>query len=199
MGDSKMKDEDPLVLDARSLRRYAEEYGYISDPLLGDSDPRFPHAGDGIRARGYVLPSELYKIARWKSPRRAELVRLNQAQSVRKLTGRAFTLKDTDPGRAASLLDGLQGIGIRTASAVLAVIDPQRFGVVDYRVWNTLHRWQPDRYPPKSRNYWPVGRFLSCLEAIRELAHVSDLSCREVDMALWQIDRESEGGSKVQC
>jgi adenine-specific DNA glycosylase len=115
------------------------------------------------------------------------------------VTGKALALKKTDPGHAARLLAELKGIGIRTASAVLAVADPQSFGVVDYRVWNTLHRWQPERFPSRSKDYWPVERFLSCLEAIRELARISDLSCREVDMALWQIDREFGKKDKAPC
>jgi len=192
-------DEGPLVLDGETIREYARRYGYASEPLLGDAEPVFPHAGDLIRARGYLLVKELYAIARWKSPRRAELVHHNSSQKIRQVTAKTLALKDTDPGRAVSLLDGLQGIGIPTASAVLTVVDPRNFGIVDVRVWKTLHRWRPDRFSPEHGNYWPVRDFERYLKTIRELARSSGLSCREVDMALWQMDRERSLRSSKPC
>lgn len=178
------------ILDAGALREAAERYDYAGSLLLGDPDPRFPHAGDGIRKRGYVLRDELYQIVRWKSPRRAALVQRNALREVHRLSGKALARKDNDPSQAAGLLTELWGIGIPMASAVLAVVDPQNFGLVDFRAWATLRRWRPDRFPPKHERYWTVKYYLHCLETMRELAEVSGLSCREIDMALWQMDRE---------
>ena len=195
-----MKDgEGPLILDTFTLCRYVQLYDYSGEPLLGDTELGFPHAGDSIRARGYLLPQELYAIARWKSPRRAELIRHNPAQEIHRLTAEALALKDTDPGGAATLLDGLQGIGIPTASAVLTVVDPRNFGIVDVRVWKTLHRWRPNRFSSEHGSYWPVGDFERYLETIRELARANGLSCREVDMALWQMDREKSLRNRKPC
>lgn len=195
-----MKDgASSLMLDTSMLHNYARRYAYSAESLFGDSDPCFPDAGDRIRARGHILPDELYAIARWKSPRRADLVRLNQAQVVREITAEALAVKDAFPCRAASLLDRLWGIGIPTASAVLTVVDPQNFGIVDVRVWKTLHRWQPDRFSEEHGSYWPITDFERYLETIRELARSSNLSCREVDMALWQMDRERTSKKGVLC
>jgi hypothetical protein len=56
-----MKDQQGrVVLDAERLCESAQRYYYYSAPLLGDEDPCFPHAGDGIRARGCVLREEFY-------------------------------------------------------------------------------------------------------------------------------------------
>lgn len=109
---------------------------------------------------------------------------------IEELTGQALALKNTDPGGAARVLTWLKGIGIPTASAVLAVADPKLFGIVDFRVWDVLRRWQPTRFPSKDRGHWPIRYFLRCLVTMRELAQASGLSCREVDMALWQMDKE---------
>jgi thermostable 8-oxoguanine DNA glycosylase len=183
------------ILEAGTLREALRRYDYSGSSLLGDRDPRFPHAGDRIRERGYVLRDELYEIARWKSPRRAGLVHRNSLQGVHRVTGKALARKDRDPGQAGGLLAELWGVGIPTASAVLAVVDPQNFGLVDVRVWATLRRWRPDRFPSKHERYWAVKYYVCCLETMRELAQVSELSCREIDMALWQMDREwSSGG-----
>jgi thermostable 8-oxoguanine DNA glycosylase len=178
------------ILDASTLREAAQRYDYAGSSLLGDTDPRFPHAGDGIRERGYVLREELYQIARWKSPRRAALVHRNDLREVHRLSGKALAQRDRDPARAAGLLTELWGIGIPMASAVLTVVDPQNFGLVDVRAWATLRRWRPDRFPSKHERYWTVKYYVHCLETMRELAQISALSCREIDMALWQMDRE---------
>lgn len=185
------REQAMLDLDSNVLQKYARSYDYSVPPLFDDHDLRFPRAGEVIRARGYVLLDELYQIARWKSQRRAVLVRKNSVQRVRDVTQEALALMATDPGCAVATLDRLHGVGIPTASVVLTVVDPQNFGIVDVRVWDSLRRWQPARFPEKHTSYWSVKHFLCCLEAMRELAQASSLTCREVDMALWQLDKES--------
>jgi hypothetical protein len=98
------------ILEAGTLREALRRYDYSGSSLLGDRDPRFPHAGDRIRERGYVLRDELYEIARWKSPRRAGLVHRNSLQGVHRVTGKALARKDRDPGRAGGLVPGGTGL-----------------------------------------------------------------------------------------
>ena len=190
---------ETLSLDAHLLREAAQRYYYPGGPILGDSDPRFPHAGSSLQKRGYALLDELHAIARWKSPRSADLILLNEAEAVKVVTGEAFAIRDREPGRAACRLTEVYGIGIPTASTVLTVFDPGQFGIVDFRVWNTLRLWRPDRFPAKSEGYWPIKHFICCLEAMRELARDSGLSCREIDMALWQMDRERSQRGESLC
>jgi len=184
--------QKPLVISAQILRLHAQRYYYSSEPLLGDSDPRFPHAGDGIRARGYVRRDELRGIAQWKSPRRAELVEDNPNDVVEKVTGLALNLRTAYPDYAVNLLTILKGVRVPTASAVLAVADPYHFGIIDVRAWRTLSQWQPERFPWKESSAFSDKEFVRYLKTIRELARSSGLSCREVDMALWQMAGESQ-------
>ena len=191
-------DRRPLAISAHTLRLHAQYgYNYSDESLLGDSDPRFPHAGDEIRARGYVRRDELRSIAQWKSPRRAELVEDNPNEVVEKVTGLALDLKRIYPGYAVNLLTILRGIGLPTASAVLAVADPHNFGIIDIRAWQTLSQWRSERFPWKEYSAFSVKEFICYLKTIRELARASGLSCREVDMALWQMagGKKRAGGS----
>jgi len=176
-----------LDLRASLLRQRAQEYDYGVQVLLGDRDPRFPHAGDGIRVQGYVRAHELYEIARWKSPRRAGLVRENPPHVVEEVTGLALSLKDDHPDYAADLLTVLRGVSLPTASTVLTVVDPQHFGIIDIRAWNSLSRWRPSEFPRKRQGAFSLKEFVRYLGTIRALAQESGLSCREVDMALWQM------------
>ena len=183
-----------MKLDPAKLRLHAR--GYDNDTrghsLLGDDDPRFPRAGDEIRARGYTRRPELYEIARWKSPRRANLVNENPDLVVHEVTEVAITLMDCTPGYAVNVLTVLKGIGIPTASAVLAVVDPKNFGIIDIRAWRTLSQWCPNHFHWKDSSSFSAKDYLCYLKAIRELAEASKLSCREVDMALWHIGAGEE-------
>lgn len=178
------------TLDAHLLRQYVSRYDYGVGIHLGDSDPRFPCAGDRIRARGYIRDDELYEIARWKSPRRADLVWENPPNVVEGVTGLALSLKDEHPDYAADLLTVLRGVSLPTASTVLTVVDPQHFGIIDIRAWNSLTRWRPEKFPAKMQSAFTLKEFIRYLETIRVLAQKSGLSCREVDMALWQMGGE---------
>jgi hypothetical protein len=181
-----------LALDVDLLCQRARQYqyNYGTWTLLGDNDPRFLHTGDEIRARGFVRADELYEIARWKSPRRAGLVRENPSHIVEKVTRLALSLKDEHPAYAAHLLTVLRGIGLPTASTVLTVADPQHFGIIDIRAWTALNRWRPEVFSKKEQGTFSRGEFMRYLTTIRALAQESGLSCREVDMALWQKGEE---------
>jgi hypothetical protein len=180
--------EERPVVSTHTLQQYARLYAQdYTLSLLGDDEPRLPHAGDGIRARGYLRRQELDEIARWKSPRRAGLVQHNPEHVVEEVTRLALALKDTDPRRAIHLLTVLDGVQVPTASAVLTVADPQDFGIIDIRAWRALSSWQPDRFPWKEASSFSIEEFLRYLETVRDLAQNSGLSCREVDMALWRM------------
>jgi hypothetical protein len=188
--------EERSIVSARMLQQcgwqHAQDYSRNNLSLLDDDDPLFPHAGENIRERGFVLSDELYRIARWKSRRRADLVKANPDHVIEKVTKLALALKDTDPGYAVDLLTVLKGVGVPMASVVLTVADPQEFGIIDIWTWQTLNRWQPDRFPWKDTSGFSVTEFLRYLETMRELARHGGLLCREVDMALWYVARKPE-------
>lgn len=175
-------------------RRYRDIYEAEGYALLGDDDPGFSHAGDEMRGRGFARRREILEIARWKSPRRANLVDKNPDGVVEGITGLAFGLMRSAPEYAARSLDILDGVGIPTASAILTVADPQDFGIIDIRAWQALSRQCPSRFPWKEYSGFSSKDYRCYLETIRDLASASGLSCREIDMALWQIGSEEQPG-----
>lgn len=181
-----------MEIDPGVLRSHARRYDYTNGdgPLLGDSDPCFPHAGDGIRARGFARRGEVHAIARWKSPRRANLVKENPDDVVEAVTGVAFALMGSAPKCATKLLAVLDGVSIPTASAILTVVDPQTFGIIDRRAWGAVGQWYPGQFPEKRYYQFRASEYLRYLQKIRGLAESSGLSCREVDMALWHMGGE---------
>jgi len=92
------------------------------------------------QARGYLTADELYDIARIKSPRRAQEVKRNTAAEIAQLTESAFSI--SSPVAAVAILTALQGVGVPTASAILAWTFPAKFGVIDQRAWASLQKFK---------------------------------------------------------
>src|SRR5262249_45551853 len=90
------------------------------------------------RRRGYLTRRELAAACTWKSPRAIRHVRSNSAAAVQAATGLALRARD-ETERMSALLR-LKGVSVPSASAVLMLLDPRRYGVIDIRVWQLLHR-----------------------------------------------------------
>lgn len=79
------------------------------------------------------------------------------------------------------LLLALPGVGVPVASAVLALTEPQRYCVIDYRGWRAV--FGEDRKSFSIRDYW---RYRSEVAGI-----AADLGwpVQEADLAIWEYDR----------
>lgn len=132
--------------------------------------------------RNWIDRDTLYKIAREKSPRRAELVNQNEPEYVPAITALAF--KQKDDVKAVQLLCVLDGVDLPTASAVLSWMFPERWPVIDRRAWQTLYR---SEIVKTHRNGTGLGRqqWVSYLDVVRALA--SELS--EFSLTPQRVDR----------
>src|SRR6266566_127372 len=83
--------------------------------------------------RGYLTRAELEKVCRWKSPRAIRLIKHNSVAQVRAATRRALATRSERLRLEA--LRTLDGVSVPMASAILTLIDPRRYGVIDIRVW----------------------------------------------------------------
>src|SRR5258706_14241932 len=89
-------------------------------------------------ARGYLTQGEFTAACRWKSPRSSGHVARNTQHRIRKATGAA--LRGASDRERLEALIVLQGVSVPTASAILTLLDPDRSGVSDIRVWQLLPR-----------------------------------------------------------
>ena len=89
------------------------------------------------RLRGYLTRAELKKVCRWKSPRAIRLIRHNSVARVRAATRRALATRSERLRLEA--LRTLDGVSVPMASAILTLLDPRRYGVIDIRVWQLLY------------------------------------------------------------
>src|SRR5438445_2291591 len=96
------------------------------------------------RSRGY-LPKELFiRVARWKSVRNTRNYESNTEAEIRTATAAAF--QACDDATSINALEELRGVALRTASAILHWMRPERFPILDYRVIAALGEADPKSY-----------------------------------------------------
>ena len=89
------------------------------------------------RLRGYLTRAELEKVCCWKSARAIHLINRNSVIRVRTATRRALTTRSER--HRVEALTTLDGVSVAMASAILTLLNPRRYGVIDIRVWQLLY------------------------------------------------------------
>ena len=139
------------------------------------------------RRRGYLTRSELVAACRWKSPRSIGRVRLNQPRRIRAATSVALTAK-SERDRIQALTE-LQGVSVPSASAILTLLDPVRYGVIDIRVWQLLHRLGLVAGNPGGTGL-THAHWEQFLAVVRQYASLFRVSARHIELTLFLIHRE---------
>jgi len=90
----------------------------------------------------------------------------------------------TSEKSAIDVLCRLHGVGIPVASAILTMIDPERYTIIDVRALESLG-------VSRSENSIDYDYYLAYLQKCRELAREHKVSLRTLDRALWQWSKEN--------
>jgi len=139
----------------------------------------------------YLKLEELDKILHWKlltqydrqKEKRSVEITDEIAQNFTKL---AFKITHTDEDYETYLkiktLMVPRGISIGIASAILALCFPEKYAVIDFRVWRQLFSEERDSYL--------INQYLEYLKKVREFAKILGWDPQEVDLAIWAYDKE---------
>jgi hypothetical protein len=146
-----------------------------------------------VREVGYFTRSEFLSMCKWKEPRerRRQNWSSNTEDEVRTLSAQAFGAPDE--ARRILHLCRLRGVGIPVASAFLALTDPERYGVIDIRVWQLLAFYQEVDYDSEGRTL-QVLHWLDYLDKIRMWAGEINVSVRAIERTLFQHHRDIQTG-----
>ena len=168
---------------------------FLRTRLILEEDPgteRLIAALRPARARGYLTRSELVRVCRWKSPRSMGLVRRNSPYKIRRATEAA--LRTLDERERFDALLSLEGVSVPSASAVLTMFDPERYGVIDIRVWQLLHAMGAVEGNARGSGF-TFEQWHRFLHVLRELASRLEVSARTVERSLFAAHREHHGGT----
>jgi hypothetical protein len=139
----------------------------------------------------YLTVSEFEEILEWKLGkqigRQRDMRAANTDEIIRAVTGLALTIthpdKEYELELRTDILCALRGVGVPVASAVLALVFPEEYAVIDFRNWRQL--FNEDKtvfFTPEYKRY---------MEKIRLLANELGWSVQEVDHAIWEYDRRN--------
>lgn len=137
----------------------------------------------------YLRSAELDEIFHWKLQgqygRDAAQLNKNTETAYKTITCAAFDIREPDAEYEAKLrigvLTSLHGVGIPVASAILALIDPDNYCVVDFRGWRAVFC--------EDRRSFGIKDYLRYLHKVKGFSAVLGWSPQEVDLALWELDR----------
>jgi len=144
-----------------------------------------------VKKRGEFSRGEFLRMSRWKSPRAGPHYVRNSAAQIRRVS--RAVLASRSEARRMTLLTSLHGVSVPVASAILTLIDPKRYGVLDIRVWQILHALGAVEGKPAGRGFdaddWEA--YLGCL---RPAAQRLGVSVRIAEYTLFHCHRRFQLG-----
>lgn len=138
------------------------------------------------KRRGYLTKGELVAVCRWKSARVIGRVRANTHHRIREATSTALSARNEQ--RRVDALVELEGVSVPMASAVLMLLYPKRYGVIDIRVWQLLHAARAVDHNPKGTRL-TTAHWLQFLSVIRRLALRLHVSPRATERGLFAVHK----------
>jgi len=202
------------------LSKYFEHYNYF--PKL--TDFVFGELAYEIRRRGFLEKEDFVLIWLWKTqlweiddkkgtfkrPQTEQYFETDE-QKIKNVTKKIFEVDHLNRRDVADLLrdlDHLRGVGHKVATAILSVVFPDNYGVVDVHVLNALglednvHGIHGAQYPEHVRteaemvHYWWTEPIFKLREIAKEQTRITGRywTPRMVDMALWILNRDKMRG-----
>jgi thermostable 8-oxoguanine DNA glycosylase len=158
----------------RNAKNYLDLYN-IEEYLFKVIGPR-------IRERGFIEFNDFYQICMWKSARQKQNY-LKNKNIVKNISRKAFAEKE-EPLKIKQLLK-LKGVGIPTASAILTIVFPDRYAVIDVRCIQMLNK-----LGVRIKETITMSRWLEYLNIMRDLARENNFTPRQIDQILFSMHRE---------
>ena len=144
-----------------------------------------------VRRDNALTRGEFLEICSWKSPRSIRHCRRNSARRVNSVMRRVFTARSEK--KRLELLTSLHGVSVPTASAILTLTNPRRYGVLDIRVWQLLFRLGSVNHKPGGQGF----RFHDWDEYLKILRHQAKrlgLPVRLVELSLFKYHQDHQRG-----
>lgn len=159
----------------KEIQKYVELYDTTSY--------LFKVVGFRTRKNKYLSFDDFYRISMWKSARPKQRYIKNKG-IVEEITKKAFLEKDE--AQKMRILCELKGINIPTASAILSVVYPKKYPIIDIRCLEALK----DVLNFEISKHVSLNNWLKYLVIMRDIAKENNIIPRELDMALFAIHKE---------
>lgn len=183
-------------------RNYSDSIQYRNNKgeITKEYSPCFELISQVLQRRGFLLKEEFISICEWKTPRQRNRYKTNSDEDIQNITSNVIS-EHLNIEKQIPTLTQLDGVGVPVASAVLTVIFPEDYCVLDYRAWRAL-LWEisePFSFRDYSefsgimdnfRSYASLDSYKQYLEKIRTLSRQNQMTPRKIEMALWMYDKK---------
>ncbi|EGQ7878260.1 hypothetical protein DBT82_RS23665 [Vibrio parahaemolyticus] len=137
------------------------------------------------------------EICHWKSHRNAKHPLKNSQEKITRVMSCVFKHGVVQP-RAIEKLSQLSGVRVPTASVFLTLYDPDKYGIVDYHAWQSLHVRGLLHYNRTGKGLKPRD-YNNYLNSIRLLAVEYNISPRIIDISLMAENQRRNPNHKSLC
>ena len=144
-----------------------------------------------VKRTGEFSRAEFLEMCRWKSPRAMPHYTKNRAARIRQVSRAALATRSER--RRIELLTSLRGVSMPVGSAILTLIDPRGYGVLDIRVWQLLFALGVVAWKPGGRGF-TARDWLHYLTRLRQHARRLRVSVRAVEYTLFRCHRRLQTG-----
>ncbi|HEY7436076.1 MAG TPA: hypothetical protein VIE41_13135 [Methylomirabilota bacterium] len=144
-----------------------------------------------VKKAGRFTRAEFLAMCRWKSPRSRRHYERNTAAAIRRVSVAALAAR-SERERMTRLV-ALPGVSVATASAILTLIDPRRYGVLDIRCWQLLFHIRSVAGNERGRAF-TVSQWEQYLERLRAHARALGVSARMIEYTLFHCHRKLQRG-----
>ncbi|MFN3174529.1 MAG: hypothetical protein ACE362_08395 [Phaeodactylibacter xiamenensis] len=176
MGDFNFKSRDQIEALLKDAYSTTTTQGLLSmiESIKQERDPFF------------LTLAELDQIFRWKLRgqygRQQSQRSLITNENARLITQTTFSFTNASESLEIKskilILTVLPGVGVPVASAILAMVFPESYGVIDTRNWKVLYG--------EDKNYFTHNDYILYLTDLRALAHKWSFTVQQIDLALWK-------------
>lgn len=142
--------------------------------------------------RGYFTKDEFLAMAMWKSPRPKRKYEINSEANIKGVSEKVFATRFEK--RKIDLLTSLSGVSIPVASAILMLIDPKNYGVIDIRVWQILYLYGSVKVKPSGTNF-NFKNWYNYLMKLRYYARKFKVKTRDIEITLFFHHRKMQDGT----
>lgn len=144
-----------------------------------------------VKERGWLTKADLVKVCYWKSPRAIHYINSNRPATIKEIT--ALALKSRNETVKITELTKLNGVSIPMASSLLTLVNPQRYGVMDIRVWELLYGHGIVTTNAKASGF-KYEEWYQLLDVLRYFSKKLDVTARDVERTLFLIHKKQQEG-----
>jgi hypothetical protein len=145
-----------------------------------------------VRRDKELSRGEFLDICYWKSYRSIRQCERNSARAVESVSRKVFASRSER--ERLELLKTLHGVSVPVASAILALTNPARYGVIDIRVWQLLYALKSVKKNPRGQGF-RFEHWYHYLKILRYHAKRLQVQVRLVELTLFKYHQDHQTGT----